>query len=110
MIGIDSRTGRTLSDWEQLVSRVRQVITTPVGAREKRRDFGSRVPETLSRNLGDQQLVLAQAFAIDAFYQPINGIDDFTPSRCIASRHASGLRLQLEGTWQGQKKSLEVPI
>ena len=110
MIGIDRNTGRTLTGWEQMISRVQQVMTTRIGGREKRRGFGSRVPETLGRNMSDQQLILAQSYAIDAFYNPINGISDFQPTRCIAGRHDSGITLRFEGTWQGQLSTFEVTV
>lgn len=110
MIGIDRTTGRTLTGWQQMVSRVQQVMTTPIGAREKRRGFGCRVPETLGKNVSNQQLMLAQAYAIDAFYNPVNGISDFQPTRCIASRHATGIILTFEGVWNGQRSSFEVTV
>lgn len=110
MIGIDRNTGRTLTDWEQFVSRVTQVMTTPVGSREHRRDFGSRVPETLGRNMGDSLLVTAQAYAIDAFYSAINGLGDFTPSRVVATRTATGLSLAIYGKWRNQSVSFEVAV
>lgn len=108
MIGIDPRTGRTIDAWEQFVSRVAQVMTTPIGGREKRRDFGCRIPETLAKNTGDDLLLLAQSYAIESFYNPANGLEDFTPSRCVASRHASGIRLRFEGTWRHQQTTFEV--
>lgn len=110
MIGVDRNTGRTLTGWAQMVSRVEQVMTTRIGAREKRRQFGSRVPETLAKNMSDQQLMLAQSHAIDAFYNPENGISDFIPTRCVASRRDTGIALRFEGAWEGQQRQFEVTV
>jgi len=110
MIGIDRNTGRTLTGWEQFISRVQQVMSTRIGSREKRRAFGSRVPETLAKNMSEQQLMLAQSYAIDAFYSAMNGISDYQPTRCIASRHASGIVLQFEGNWHGQPREFKVSV
>lgn len=110
MIGIDRDTGRTIDAWPQFVSRVTQVLTTPIGGREHRRRFGSRVPELLGRITGDDVLILAQSRALAAFYEPVNGIADFTPERCLASRHATGLRLAFEGTWRQRRVTFEVPV
>lgn len=110
MIGIDRRSGRTLSDWAQFQSRLQQVMSTRIGSREKRRDFGSRVPEVLAKNMSEQQLMLAQSYAIDAFYHPINGISDFQPARCLARRGQSGMILQLQGEWRGLVKNVEVTL
>ncbi|MBF4218597.1 phage baseplate protein, partial [Vibrio anguillarum] len=39
MIGIDRRTGKMLTGFDQFVSRVTQVMSTRIGSREKRRNF-----------------------------------------------------------------------
>lgn len=110
MIGMDRDTGRTIDGWQQFVSRATQVLTTPIGGREHRRRFGSRVPELLGRLTSDEVLILAQGRAIAAFYEPINGITDFQPTRCVASRHATGLRLAFEGTWLTRRVTFEVAV
>ena len=110
MIGIDRNTGRTIGAFEQFVSRVTQVMTTPLGAREHRPGFGSRVPETLARNMGDELLLLAQAHATEAFYNPINGIGDFEPDQVVASRDANGVRLRFAGKWRHRRVTFEVHL
>lgn len=110
MIGIDRVTGRTLRDYEQLVSRVTQVMTTPLGGRIKRPRFGSRVREALNSNLSDSLLVKVQSYAIEAFYNPANGLQDFNPTRCVARRHSTGLHLYFEGHWQARSIQFKVPI
>ena len=99
MIGMDRRTGRTIGAWAQFVSRVTQVMTTPLGSREHRRRFGSRVPETL-----------AQAHAIDAFYNPANGIGDFRVESCVATRRPDGpgILLKFRGVWRHERVQFEV--
>ncbi|MCW6036823.1 hypothetical protein K4A83_11195 [Spirulina subsalsa FACHB-351] len=110
MIGMDRETGRTIDGWAQFVSRATQVLTTPVGGREHRRRFGCRVPELLGRLTSDEVLILAQSRGIAAFYEPLNGLSDFTPTRCLARRHATGLRLVFEGRWVGRRVSFEVDV
>ncbi len=110
MIGIDRRTGRQIDGFEQLVSRITQVMTTPLAGRAKRPAFGSRVREYLGANMTDTMLVLTQAAAIEAFYNPVNGLQDFVPSSCVAQRHATGLSLYFQGKWQGRQVSFEVPL
>lgn len=108
MIGIDRKTGRTINEWEQFVSRVTQVMTTQISRREKRREFGSRIPELLSENMSDGVLMLAQSYAIEASYPAINGLSEFSPSRCVASRSTSGIVLRFWGKWAGQDVEFEV--
>lgn len=110
MIGIDRKTGRQISGFDQLVSRITQVMTTPVGGRAKRPKFGSRVRDTLAANMSDSMLVRTQAAAIEAFYNPANGLQDFAPTSCVAVRHASGLHLYFEGRWQGRPVKFGVPL
>ena len=109
MIGIDRRTGKTLSAYAQLVSRVTQVMTTPLGAREKRHTFGSRVRLVLGENMTDATLIRAQTAALEAFHNPVNGISDFSPTRVVATRGAVGVTLHFAGIWQGKIIAFEVP-
>lgn len=110
MIGMDRRTGRSIGAWDQFVSRVTQVMTTPLGSREHRRRFGSRVPETLGKNMSDALLLTAQAHAIDAFYNPANGIGDFRVDSCVATRRTDGpgILLKFRGVWRNERVQFEV--
>ncbi|KUI98992.1 hypothetical protein [Vibrio sp. MEBiC08052] len=110
MIGIDRMTGRQIEGYEQLVSRVTQVMTTPLGGRVKRAAFGSRVREHLAANMTDHMLVRTQSAALEAFYNPENGLSDFIPDSCIATRHATGLSLYFSGNWKGRTVKFEVPL
>lgn len=108
MIGIDRDTGATVDDWPQFVQRATRALTTPLGTRQKRPLYGCRLPTRFGRNLGDQLLILAQADAVDAFYNEANGISDFKPETVVATREGAGLRLRLAGTWHNRKMTFEV--
>jgi hypothetical protein len=108
MIGIDRDTGATVDDWPQFVQRATCALTTPLGTRQKRPLYGCRLPTRFGRNLGDQLLILAQADAVDAFYNEANGISDFKPETVVATREGAGLRLRLAGTWHNRKMTFEV--
>jgi hypothetical protein len=108
MIGIDRDTGATVDDWPQFVQRATRALTTPLGTRQKRPLYGSKLHQVQSRNMGDGQLILAQSYAVEAFYNVENGIDDFKPDTVVAIRGESGIRLRLAGTWHNRKMSFEV--
>ncbi|RMO79784.1 hypothetical protein ALQ33_200099 [Pseudomonas syringae pv. philadelphi] len=108
MIGIDRETGATVDDWPQFVQRATRALTTPLGTRQKRPLYGCALPSRLARNLGDDVLLLTQADAVDAFYNPANGIDDFVPDVIVATRYGAGLKLSLAGTWHNRKMTFEV--
>lgn len=110
MIGIHRKTGKKLTGINQLMSRIEQVMTTPFGGRRKRPKFGSDVRKSLALNMTDNMLIKTQSAAISAFYIKENGVSDFKPTRCLATRHATGLHLWLEGKWNGKLIKLEGPI
>ncbi|MBJ7539896.1 hypothetical protein [Marinomonas transparens] len=110
MIGIDRKTGRKIEGFDQLVSRIAQVMTTPKVGRAKRPSFGCHVRDYMSANMSDSMIIRLQSAAIAAFYEPINGLTDFVPSRCVAQRLSDGLALYFEGKWNGQSIKFEVPL
>lgn len=108
MIGIDRDTGATVDDWPQFVQRATRALTTPLGTRQKRPLYGSRLPTRLARNTGDDLLLLAQGDTAEAFYNPANGISDFEPEVIVATRTDDGVRLRMAGTWRNRKMTFEV--
>lgn len=108
MIGIDRETGATVDDWPQFLQRATKALTTPLGTRQKRPLYGTNATTRLGPNMTDELLMLAQADTVEAFYNPVNGIDDFAPDVVLATRMASGLRLSISGVWHNRKMSFEV--
>lgn len=46
-IGLSAATGQTVTGDAHLIQSLRDIITTPIGSRVMRRDYGSRVPRLL---------------------------------------------------------------
>jgi uncharacterized protein len=46
---MDRTTGRTLNDLEHLRQSVADILTTPIGSRVMRRDYGSQLPELIDQ-------------------------------------------------------------
>lgn len=44
MIGLSRKTGRAISGDDHLLQSIRDILTTPIGSRVMRRDYGSVVP------------------------------------------------------------------
>lgn len=111
MIGLSRKTGEMLTGWDLFIALAEDALTTQLGEREKRRDYGSRLPSLLARNTGDGLLMLAQVYAAEAFVHPPNNLSHlFVVDRILASRHKTGLRLQIAGKYRGQAVKFEVPI
>lgn len=51
MIGINENTGKALGGVEHLRQSIRRLITTPIGSRVMRRDYGSRLFELVDAPL-----------------------------------------------------------
>ncbi|UFW80022.1 GPW/gp25 family protein [Rhizobium sp. SU303] len=43
--GVNAETGAALSDWDHTQQSISKILTTPIGARVMRRDFGSDLPD-----------------------------------------------------------------
>ncbi|CAQ43909.1 GPW/gp25 family protein [Stenotrophomonas maltophilia] len=67
MIGMDSITGGSAEGTAHLVQSIRDVLTTPIGSRIQRRDYGSLLPELIDQPFNDHtrlQLFGATATAL----------------------------------------------
>ena len=102
MVGMCRKTGRTITGWDQFISRVTQVMTTYISARNKVRGFGSQLPATLSLNTNNATLALIQTYAMGAFMNPSNGLEDFEPSRVVAERTQNGTSVTFYGKRNGR--------
>lgn len=67
MIGMNRTTGRPLSGVDHLVQSIDDRLSTPLGTRVGRRDYGSLVPEQLDQPnnpLGRLRVIAAAALAL----------------------------------------------
>ncbi len=53
MIGIDATTGAVIDGATHLAQSVATILTTPLGTRVQRRDFGSLLPELIDQPFND---------------------------------------------------------
>lgn len=66
MKGIDANTGKRLNDFEHLRQSVREVLTTPIGSRVMRRDYGSRIFELIDAPMNSETLLDIYAATVEA--------------------------------------------
>jgi phage baseplate assembly protein W len=67
MTGMDATTGKPLGDLAHLRQSIARILSTPVGSRIARRDFGSLLPELIDQPmnaLGRMRLLAATAQAL----------------------------------------------
>ena len=63
MNGTDANTGRALSGDSHLQQSIRDILTTPIGSRVMRRDYGSKIPELIDNpfNAATRAEIIAEA-------------------------------------------------
>lgn len=66
MNGIDAHTGRALDGIGHLRQSVRDILTTPIGSRVMRRDYGSRLFELIDAPLNRATIMQITAATIEA--------------------------------------------
>lgn len=57
MNGMNTATGKAAGGLEHLRQSIRDILTTPIGSRVMRRDYGSRLPDLVDRPLNPLTVV-----------------------------------------------------
>ncbi|MGZ4953577.1 MAG: GPW/gp25 family protein [Methylobacter sp.] len=68
MIGVDNTTGKALGGIDHLKQSIRDILSTPIGTRVMRRDYGSRLFELIDAPMNSAtiiDIVAATAEALD---------------------------------------------
>lgn len=110
MIGMDRRTGRTISGTQQLASRLQQVFTTQLAARNRRRTFGCQLPAMLGHNVNPGLLLSAKAEMFDALADSSNGCRDFRARNIQLQATETGFIAELQGRYRGEDITVRVPL
>lgn len=66
MNGIDASTGKSLSGIQHLRQSIRDILTTPIGSRVQRRDYGSNIPRLIDAPMNRSTLLNVYASAAEA--------------------------------------------
>ncbi|MEC6125264.1 GPW/gp25 family protein [Acinetobacter ursingii] len=108
---IDKNTGRSLQTEQQSIQQsLQDIITTPIGSRVMRRDYGSLIFELIDQPISDV-LVLKYYSAI---YTAISRWEDRISISQIymSSVEGNGLVFDIEGFSQitGQQMNLRIPL
>ncbi|MEO0681030.1 MAG: GPW/gp25 family protein [Pseudomonadota bacterium] len=66
MRGLDAQAGTTLEGEAHLAQSIRDILTTPLGSRVMRRDYGSTLPGLIDAPINPQTFALIYAGAAEA--------------------------------------------
>ncbi|WP_447045336.1 GPW/gp25 family protein [Vreelandella sp. H-I2] len=104
-------TGKPLDGIEHIRQSIADIITTPIGSRVMRREYGSLVPELLDMPISDALLMQVYAATVIAVTQWEPRIS-ITGTRSIVSTAAPGqVLIELYGkTNDGETITAGVPI
>ena len=94
MLGMDKNTGKAISGHAHLSQRLDDILTTPLGSRVMRRDYGSRLPRLVDRPMNASlklDLVHATADAIARWER------EFVLNTVRLSAEAEHVFLDIEG-------------
>lgn len=97
MRGTNATTGKPLSRLDHLRQSIRDILTTPVGSRVMRRDYGSRLFQLVDAPVNRRTIVDIYAATIEALlrWEP-----RVTPRRVsIASAESGRVVIDLEATY-----------
>jgi phage baseplate assembly protein W len=97
MIGTHAQTGRQLDGIDHLRQSIRDILTTPIGARVLRRPYGSRLPELIDNPYSQPTklaIIAATAEAIMLWEERIE-LDQIN----LTSFHPGKITLELIGRY-----------
>ena len=64
--GVNNETGQILEGWPHVQQSIAVILTTPIGTRIMRRDFGSEVPALIDRPMTYQNILAIYAATANA--------------------------------------------
>lgn len=111
MSGMDTQTGLALEGLAHIRQSVRDILTTPLGSRVMRRDYGSLLPELIDQPLNDTTLLQAYSASVIAISRWEPRIRVTAIRRSVSSTQPGTATLEIDGqTRAGEPVSFEVPL
>jgi len=110
-MGMNAVNGRKLEGLDHIRQSVAGIITTPLGTRVMRREYGSLLPELIDQPLNDALLLQAYVATVMALIRWEPRIRVTAIRRRVSSGQAGHATLEIDGqTRAGTPFTLEVPI
>jgi phage baseplate assembly protein W len=97
---MDRRTGKRLSGQQHLVMRVQDVLSTMRRTRVMRRAYGSNITDLQDAPISQPVIIEYFAGITDAFYNPINGMQDVSLQKLrVVAVSAGKLTIGIDAVW-----------
>lgn len=106
MNGINANTGARLSGIEHLRQSIRDILTTPIGSRVMRRDYGSRLPDLIDAPLNRATLLDIYAATAEAIarWEPRLSLQSVS----VASAAPGRIELDLVGRYLPEGREIKL--
>lgn len=103
--GMNRQTGRELGDVAHIRQSVMDILTTPVGSRVMRRDYGSYLFQLVDQPINDATRLLIMAAAVQALllWEP-----RITPLKIDIDQTASGVTVALDAIRADTGESVQI--
>ncbi|MFV0662766.1 GPW/gp25 family protein [Denitromonas sp.] len=107
-LGMTATTGRRVDDVAHIRQSVRDILTTPVGTRVMRRDYGSLLPDLIDQPLNGATLLRAYAATVMAL---VRWEPRIRVSRVQFAIDGGALTIELEATrTDGARAGVDLSI
>ena len=111
MAGMNVTTGKRLEGIDHIRQSIADIITTPIGSRVMRRDYGSLIPELLDRPMHDALLMQLYAATVIAVSRWESRIQITGIRRTVNTQQPGAVLIELQGkTADGQLLNVGVPL
>lgn len=111
MAGMNVNTGKRLEGIDHIRQSIEDIITTPIGSRVMRRDYGSLVPELLDMPMNDALIMQVYAATVIAVTRWEPRIQITGARRTVNTQQHGAVVIELQGkTINGQPLSVGVPL
>lgn len=106
MRGMDAKNGKPLSGMDHLRQSIRDILTTPIGSRVMRRDYGSRLFDLIDSPSNRELIVEIYAAVIEALnaWEPRVLIKRVS----VTSAQVGRIEIDLEGTYLPEGRTITL--
>lgn len=110
-MGMNAATGRKLEGLDHIRQSIADIITTPIGSRVMRREYGSLVPELLDMPMSDALFMRVYAATVIAVSRWEPRIRITGTRRSVNTQKPGAVVMEIYGeTTEGEPINVEVPI
>lgn len=106
MRGMNAHDGRAIEGLPHLRQSIEDILTTPIGSRVMRRDYGSRLPRLVDTPVND-------ALLIDLYIATAEALDRWEPrlevrSVAVTEARVGSVTLSVEGVYRPDGQDIKI--